>query len=188
MSGASAFDGVVLAGGRSLRMGTDKAGLHWGGQSLLEHMRGLLQHAGALRVLTCGPQAGADSLPDQTPGLGPLGGLLSLAQTQTDGIYLLVPVDMPLLRVALLRRLAAAVGAQPELACASVAGYPLPLCLRLGGAARIAITELAARPPRERSVRALHAMLDGATLELTDGDAACLINCNTPEQWQELVR
>ena len=30
---AAAFDGVVLAGGRSSRMGTDKAGLPWRGCS-----------------------------------------------------------------------------------------------------------------------------------------------------------
>lgn len=188
MSGAAAFDGVVLAGGRSSRMGTDKAGLRWGGQSLLEHMAALLQQSGAVRVLTSGPHAGAHGLPDQQPGLGPLGGLLTLAQTQADGIYLLVPVDMPLLRVTLLRRLAAAVCEAPEVACAIVAGYPLPLCLRLDDVARRAINALAAKPPRERSLRALHAMLAGATLTLGEGDAACLVNCNTPEQWQEVAR
>lgn len=165
-------------------MGTDKAGLRWGGQSLLEHMRGLLQQVGAARVLTSGPHAGADGLPDHESGLGPLGGLLTLAHTQADGVYLLVPVDMPLLRVSLLRRLAAAVCADPGMACAIGAGYPLPMCLRLDGAARTAIADLAAKSPRERSLCALHDALNGATLELSAGDAASLVNCNTPEQWQ----
>ena len=104
MSVGATFHGVVLAGGRSSRMGTDKAGLLWRGQSLLEHMRELLQEAGAVRVLTSGPYVGAGGLPDQEADMGPLGGLLTLAQTQVDGVYVLVPVDMPLLSASLLRR------------------------------------------------------------------------------------
>lgn len=112
------FHGVVLAGGRSSRMGTDKAALLWHGRPLLEHMRGLLEQAGAHRVLLSGPYAGADAMPDQAPGLGPLGGLLTLGQTQADGIYLLVPVDMPLLSVPMLQQLAGAVVADQGVRCA----------------------------------------------------------------------
>lgn len=178
------FDGVVLAGGRSLRMGTDKASLTWRGQPLLQHMRGLLAQAGAARVWISGPQPGPDGLPDRETGLGPLGGLLTLAQTQADGVYLLVPVDMPLLSAALLRRLAAAVTNDHAVPSAIWAGYPLPLCLRLDAAARAAITELAGQSSRARSLRALHALLGGSALPLDEGDAAGLINCNTPEQWR----
>lgn len=188
MNGGAIFDGVVLAGGRSSRMGSDKADLRWGEQSLLEHMRGLLQQAGAARVLISGPYAGPDGLPDRESGLGPLGGLLTLAQTQADGIYLLVPVDMPLLRVSLLQRLTVAVCADPGTACAISSGYPLPLCLRLDAATRTAIAELAGKSPRERSLRTLHGMLGGTMLEFADGDAGCLINCNTPEEWQGVAR
>lgn len=146
-----AFHGVVLAGGRSSRMGTDKAGLSWRGQPLLQHMRDLLQQAGAPRVWVSGPQTGPDGLPDHEPGLGPLGGLLTLARTQADGIYLLVPVDMPLLSATLLRRLVEAVATDHGAPSAIWAGYPLPLCLRLDGSARTAITELAGQSSRGRS-------------------------------------
>ena len=43
-----AWRAVLLAGGRSSRMGTDKALLPWGNGTLLTHMRGMLIDAGAL--------------------------------------------------------------------------------------------------------------------------------------------
>lgn len=176
------FHGVVLAGGRSSRMGTDKAGLRWRGRPLLEHMRELLRQAGATRVLTSGPYAGADGLPDHEAGMGPLGGLLTLAQTQPDGSYLLVPVDMPLLTASLLKPLAAAMG--EGTAGVIWTGYPLPLCLRLDGPARLAILDIARQPPQARSLRALHEALGGVELVLAEGAARRLINCNTPEEWR----
>lgn len=181
------FHGVVLAGGRSSRMGTDKAGLWWQGQPLLEHMRELLRRAGAARVLTSGPYAGPDGLPDGEAGMGPLGGLLTLAQTQADGVYLLVPVDMPLLTPSLLRRLAAAVAADHGTPCAIWAGYPLPLCLRLDAGVRAAVADLAGRSRPARSLRALHDALGGTELALAEGDARCLVNCNTPEEWRRVA-
>lgn len=183
------FDGVVLAGGRSSRMGSDKAGLPWRGQPLWEHMRDLLRQAGAARVLVSGPYPEPDGLPDRQPGLGPLGALLTLAQTQADGVYLLVPVDMPLLTVALIERLAAAAPHRAgESACVGYAGHVLPLCLRLDEATRITIRAVGGEPQRSRSLRALHAALGGATLPLADCDARALANCNTPEEWREVAK
>ncbi len=184
MNAGSVFHGVVLAGGRSSRMGTDKAGLSWHGRPLLEHMHGLLEQAGAARILVSGPYAGPDGMPDRETGLGPLGGLLTLAQTQADGIYLLVPVDMPLLTASMLQRLVVAVAAEQGASGAIWARHALPLCLRLDTAARSAMTDLARQPRPARSLRALHAALGGTELALAEGDARCLVNCNTPEEWR----
>ncbi|EIM02911.1 molybdenum cofactor guanylyltransferase [Rhodanobacter thiooxydans] len=183
---APTFDGVVLAGGQSSRMGTDKATLPWRGRPLLQHMRGLLEQAGAQRVLTCGPDPEAQGLPDRQPGLGPVGGLLTLAQTQADGIYLVLPVDMPQLTNGLLRRLVGALAEAEETPCATFAGHVLPLCLRLDETTRAAIAAVAGQAPRMRSLRALHARLQGAELAVDDDERRCLVNCNTPEQWQEV--
>jgi molybdopterin-guanine dinucleotide biosynthesis protein A len=184
MNEAMTFDGVVLAGGRSTRMGSDKAALPWRGQSLLQHMQQLLQHAGARRVMLSGPYQGPLGLPDLQPGLGPLGSVMTLAYSQPDGIYLLVPVDMPRLSAALLRRLVAetARGAHAVM----VAGYALPLCLRLDADARASIGRIGAQSSRLRSLRALHAALEGLEMALTAGDESCLVNCNTPEEWQRV--
>ena len=183
-----AFSALLLAGGRSRRMGRDKAALPWQGRTLLEHMSQLLVAAGAARVWRSGPYAGADGLADIEPELGPVGGLLSLAQTAPDGLYLAVPVDMPLLDGTLLHRLLEAL-AEADRTVGSVCfdSHVLPLALRLEDVSRSAIREVAARPASGRSLRALQQALSGIALALPDGCESALSNCNTPEQWCELA-
>ena len=91
---------LILAGGRSRRMGRDKASLIWRGHSLLDHARRLAQAAGADPVLISGRK---DGLADPLPDLGPAGGVLALVrhwQAAVDCLparWLLLPVDMPAL-------------------------------------------------------------------------------------------
>lgn len=182
---AVAFEGLLLAGGQSRRMGRDKAGLEWHGRSLREHMAGLLRRAGAARVRCSGPFAGPDALHDVEPGLGPLGGLLSLARSAADGAQLVVPVDMPLLDENLLQTLAGALDRSARAAC--FAGFPLPLGLWLDADSRALIEGVARQARAQRSVRALHRALGGVELPLPRGAEPRLGNCNTPEQWRELL-
>lgn len=102
-----AIGGAVLAGGKSRRMGVDKAALAFEGLPLRDHMAGLLRGAGADPVLTLG---GAGGLADPVDVLGPAAGLFALidyvtAKSQPEK-WLLVPVDMPLLTPPLLQCLA----------------------------------------------------------------------------------
>ncbi len=177
------WTGVVLAGGRSSRMGRDKALLDWQGRSLIEHMRGLLREAGAQRVLVSGDYPAFDGIADETGGLGPLGGLGSVAAHLADGVLVVVPVDMPMLDASLLRRLASI-----DADCACFVDHVLPLRLRLNDRSRAWLRQALELPPPQRSLRALHAALDGISLPLTDTQRAQLLNCNTPEQWRELGR
>ncbi len=65
------FDAVVLAGGRSTRLGgTDKPGLIVGGQTLLGSVVSAVTSAGADRIVVVGPQRPAALRPG-TGGLGP---------------------------------------------------------------------------------------------------------------------
>lgn len=176
-----AWIGLVLAGGRSSRMGQDKARLRWHGAPLLGHMQQLLHAAGAQRVVVSGNYPEENGIPDDTADLGPLGGLASVAATLPDGPLLIVPVDMPQLTPQLLSALAA----QPE-NCVCYAEHMLPMRLHLAEASRRFLESCATRPPRERSLRALHAALSGHFLPSPANAAAQLQNINTPEQWHEV--
>lgn len=72
--------GVVLVGGRSRRMGRDKALMPWQGRTLLNRAVGVLQSCFE-RVAVIGParagydESGVEVLADFRPGLGPLGGI-----------------------------------------------------------------------------------------------------------------
>lgn len=185
LSQGACVTGVVLAGGRSSRMGCDKATLTWQGRSLLEHMRLLLLQVGADVVLSSGAGRGRDAIADQVAGAGPLGGIASVATHAADGWMLVVPVDMPRLTPGLLRELLreSIRSGRPALC---YRGQPLPLCVRLDGHARATIAGLLAARSRGRSLRAMHRALHGECLPVEPGMVAAFSNCNTPRDWEAL--
>ena len=102
---ATEFEAILLAGGRSERMGQDKARLAWRGRPLIEHMLALLREAGARRVHVSGDRPEHAGIPDAWPGRGPVAGIASVLPHCRDGAVVIVPVDLPLLRPARVRGL-----------------------------------------------------------------------------------
>ena len=99
--------GIVLAGGRSTRMGQDKALLTWRGETWLDRVRRGLAAAGAERTFILGRPTLSDGLADPAPGQGPAINLAAvLRQWPTGTRLLVVPVDMPGLSPTWLRMLA----------------------------------------------------------------------------------
>jgi molybdopterin-guanine dinucleotide biosynthesis protein A len=90
----------ILAGGRSTRMGTDKALLSLGGQTLLERA---LQTAGtvAKTVLIAGPRERyaryGDVVEDVICDCGPLGGIHAALRVTKTELNLMLSVDTPLM-------------------------------------------------------------------------------------------
>lgn len=126
-------EGWVLAGGRSVRMGQDKAGVLLEGRSLLDHMLAKLRAMG-LRARVAGlraPMEGitAETIADAHPDCGPLSGLeTALAKSEAECV-LVVGVDLPLLETEFLAWMlgrAAVTGATATIPRAL--GEPQPLC------------------------------------------------------------
>ena len=171
--------GVVLAGGRSRRMGTDKAGLEWRpGQSLLARAIELAEAAGCDRVIVSGERPGHDCVPDRRPGCGPLAGLEAVLAARgaqlNDRLLLVLPLDMPLLQPATLKTLldAARVGA----AGAVFANGPLPMALRVETGLADTVRALLDGDGRH-SLRELVRTLDLAVLAAVPGVQMDNINC-----------
>ena len=101
---------AILAGGRSSRLGRDKALLELGGEPLLARAVRLLR-AVVDEVIVVGPAEraavvpGVRIVPDERPGVGPLGGIASALRATEAPYLLVVATDMPLLNVDLLRYL-----------------------------------------------------------------------------------
>lgn len=106
-----AVTGLILAGGQSKRMGTDKALLCWQGMPMLQSVcQTALQCCNLVYVLTPWPERYQNVVPpacftlkETNPGQGPLGALLEgFNQLQTTWVLLLA-CDLPLLRPDILK-------------------------------------------------------------------------------------
>jgi molybdopterin-guanine dinucleotide biosynthesis protein A len=112
--------GILLAGGRSQRMGRDKASLPWHGSTLARRAVGLLARCCEPPVIVvCAPEQELPPLPDwvevvrdPAPGLGPLAGLaagLEVAAARAP-VAAVCAVDAPLAHPAVLAALVSAIG------------------------------------------------------------------------------
>lgn len=173
--------GLVLAGGRSSRMGENKAYLKWNGVPLYQHMMSLLDQIGMFRIMVSGEGYGCHSIPDELPGRGPLSGIHAALSKLDDGYCLLVvPVDMPLLPVEALEILAQ----QQQPCCFD--GYTLPMLLPVTPQLRQwVIDSINSQQPRNYSLWRLHRHLQGVTIALPGHLVSGFCNANTPEDWQQ---
>jgi molybdenum cofactor guanylyltransferase len=128
--------GILLAGGRSQRMGRDKASLPWHGSTLARRTAGLLARIAEPPVIVvCAPDQQLPPLPDWVqvardpePGLGPLAGLavgLAAAGPRAK-LAAVCAVDAPLAHPAVLAALLGAIGSGPAVVPVSDA-RPQPL-------------------------------------------------------------
>lgn len=99
MADFSHIAGIVLAGGRSSRMGRNKAFLEFKGKPLVGHMLDVLQSLGLKDVFVSGHVEGYPCIVDDAPFSGPAEAIKSVLKN-IPGYkgYLFVPVDMPFLR------------------------------------------------------------------------------------------
>ena len=132
---------VVLAGGESRRMGTDKAALTLDGQRFLNRVAGELSGYPERLVSVRSPEAapvcpGFTVVTDRFPGCGPLGGLHAALSVCRSDWLLAVACDMPLFRRELGEFLALFLSPAVD-ACVPVdrAGRIHPLCTIYGRSA-----------------------------------------------------
>lgn len=115
------FTAALLAGGRSTRMGRDKAGLLIGGVPLWQRQLATLQALAPDEILISGrldgpcADAGLPIIADDVPGLGPLGGLAALLRRMKGERLLLLAVDLPAMTPVFLESLLAFNGIVPFL-------------------------------------------------------------------------
>lgn len=191
---AAPLCGLVLAGGDSRRMGTDKAALLTDGVSQLERtvllLERLIDNVHVSVRATDELRALFNCIPDNDHALGaavrgPAAGILSAHLAHPECAWLVVACDMPLVGAELLQELLAARDpAAPATCWADESGTPEPLC---------AVYEPATLAPFLQSVRAggKPSPRDwlatcGAVVNAAP-DAQALRSANTPREWQELT-
>lgn len=169
--------GIVLAGGKSTRMGTNKALLKVGNQLMIDRQIELLANLGATDVLVSGNYPGYHCLNDQIEGLGPLSGIHAAMEFAANKTIILIPVDLPLLTVDTLQPLVDRL-ATTDSACYHKAWLPLA----------IRSTETLRRHVAEQYQKGNYSIANLCRVMGTDilcrPTTEHLFNTNTPEEWQ----
>lgn len=94
--------GLVLAGGKSQRMGHDKGLIDYHGKPQRAYLYDLLSEICAETYLSCRAEQVAElknfkTIPDSFDDLGPFGGILSAFRQNPNAAWLVVACDLPLL-------------------------------------------------------------------------------------------
>ena len=186
------FSGAVLTGGRSKRMGKDKASLVIGGRSLLEMQLEKLRAAGIKDLMVCDAPGnrriipcGARLVEDLQPDKGPLCAIASALNASGAEYCVILSVDAAAVSaetVGKLMRTAEESSAEIVLLASSSGIQPLigvykkslaEDALALVNSGRLAVRELFLDHPP-------------VLLELPD-DSPELLNCNTPEDLEKFT-
>jgi molybdopterin-guanine dinucleotide biosynthesis protein A len=181
----------ILAGGKSSRMGSDKAFLQLNGRTLLEDA---LSRARAVvdNIHLVGPgeklQAFGPVVEDLYPDRGPLGGIHAALSASDAELNLMLAVDLPFVEARFLRLLIEQASAcRATVTLPRIHGRWQPLC---------AVYRKAFQPIAEQALRrgqnkidALFSQLTVRTIEepeLRDlaFEPAMFDNLNTPEDWE----
>lgn len=99
------LNGLVLAGGKSMRMGFDKGKVNWFGKEQRYYMADLLKPLCREVFISCREDQtndvnlGYNVLTDTFTGLGPYGAILSAFRAQPDSAWLVIACDLPLLDI-----------------------------------------------------------------------------------------
>lgn len=180
----------IMLGGKSTRMGRDKALVKLGEQTLLDRALGIWEGYGAGLQLSVGSEArralapeGIPAVVDRYPERGPLGGLHAGLKSCPTPLLLLAAVDSPFLTPALADGLLEAIeGAD---ACVyTLEGRPQPLF----GLYRTACLP-AAKALLEEGNNRLRTLLDRVeTVYRPAADPDPFRNLNTPEDLEQAQR
>lgn len=182
---------LVLAGGRSRRLGRDKAGLEIGGKPQLERVVELLTPLVDKVWVSVRADQPPDALRDRYPQIvdretdaGPVGGILAALESDRNTDWLVVAVDLPRLDRETVEVLLSAEPSGPFTAYRSASdGLPEPLCAVYRAQALPVVrryVDTGVRCPRKILIKS------GVEL-LTQPNPVALDNLNTPEDQARIV-
>ena len=177
--------GAILAGGDSSRMGTSKSLLVVEGRSFLERVHDTMTSV-FTEVIVCGgseiPSNGV-LIPDERPGNGPVGGLLSALRIARGRPVFVTTVDMPVVTAEAIRSFAEPEVYGTAVRIAMVEGEDQPLFGVYGPD-----MESMVRAVFDDDRRSMKAVIDGVDdVTRIAMDSSTLFNVNTRSDYDLLI-
>ena len=181
--------GIVLCGGRSTRMGQDKASLPFGDETMLDRITRILRDITDEVIVVGRRDQDATTVHDAIEDQGPLAGIAAgLSASKTD-LNIVVACDMPLIRPAVLERLASLID-DHDICVAVVGDHASPLCGVYRS--RIATNAQALFDSGERRVMRLLEVVDTKRVDAPafidiDPHLETFISVDTPAKYADAV-
>jgi molybdopterin-guanine dinucleotide biosynthesis protein A len=184
--------GLVLAGGKSRRMGRDKALLDHNGQSQLAYVAGVLDACVEKVFVSTRPDQADDEqraqyaqIVDRYDDLGPVAGILSALEEEPEVDWLVVACDLPNIDEQTIRYLLEQRAGEQDFTAftSSHDGLPEPLCAVYPSGCDSIIRQFideGMNCPRKILIRSETRLLDQPHPEALD-------NVNTPDDLQNSV-
>ena len=176
---------IIIAGGKSRRMGFDKTKMIYQGQSMLQKSVELAGYFSTDIIISSNrlPEMDIPVLADKIPDIGPLGGLHTCLKRIKNPKALVLPADMPLLDEQVLEYLIKKADFQKDINIFQAEGRWHPLV----GIYDKNILPLIEKQIAEKDYK-LRNLLQKSAFHLIDGSsfAGKFININTPEEWAKL--
>jgi len=187
--------GLVLAGGRSTRMGKDKAALYMDGKALVTHIIELARQACSqvfislrlgqeipLKKMVCV----ATPIHDQFGEIGPLGGILSALDVYPNNPWLVLAVDLPHLDLYTLEYLIEKRDSgKPFTAYCGKSNLPEPLCAIYEPKSRAILMDYFSRG---RTLSPRKIFIEEKAHLLSPPNPRALTNVNSPEEFEEALK
>jgi len=177
---------IILSGGQSRRMGSDKAMLELGGAPMIATIAAQLS-GNFNEVLISGDPGkysfpGIRTVPDMEADRGPLMGLLSTLHVSRSELNWITTCDMPEPNLAFIRKMIRRIGDYDAVVPVDANGWKQPLVgLYRKGVAETIETLLAA------DQHAIHDLIDSIKVEYIPLTSGWYKNLNTPQDYQDYL-
>jgi molybdopterin-guanine dinucleotide biosynthesis protein A len=189
----SDISGFITAGGRSSRMGTDKAWLELDGRPMIEHVIAAVQSVTSrVAIIANRPEyqrLGYPLFVDSQSGIGPLEALrIALSYTATDRV-ILIACDLPFVKSELFRFLIEASNQHQATVPIGPDGKLEPLCAVYHRDALRVVSDLIDEGHRKIGLvfdRVATRVIAFAELAHLPGSDMFFANINTPEDYMRL--
>jgi len=180
--------GIVLAGGKSTRMGKDKTALHYHGKSQLEHTVSVLEH----NLLPTFVSVAVDqkmenhlTIQDKFIDLGAFGAICSAFQQDPNKAWLVLATDLPFVTTDVVKQLLQK--RNPKKIATAIKGKSKPFVEPL-----ITIYEPKAYPVLlsylAQGYSCPRKVLINSDVEIIEVDDDLIRNVNTPEEYEQAIK
>ncbi len=180
--------GIILAGGKSSRMGTDKGFLKLNGKTFVQHSIDALTPLVSKIIIVSDHEKydslGYQRITDTVKNAGPVSGILSGLEASKTNYNFILSCDIPLITTAVLKQLLSAYSPDKTIIQAESSGKSMPLIAFYKTQVKQVFKHYLEQ--NERRLRVVVKACQFKTVPLNDNQKTATLNINTKEELKHI--